>query len=92
MVVIASYVFGMILLRPQINEHILQLRLWKDGHSSTAARKRKWIGSYQSCIGPDRALLDPKNKNTAMKGYTVGISQVCGLSKIITNHSELQLD
>ncbi|OQE02618.1 hypothetical protein PENSOL_c002G11059 [Penicillium solitum] len=83
MVVIASFVFVMILLRPQINEYILPLRLWKDGHSSTAqpvpynpypdynsaAWKRKWRGSYQSCVGRDGALLDPKNEGMAMKGY-----------------------
>ncbi|KAK4862480.1 hypothetical protein LT330_002613 [Penicillium expansum] len=83
MVLVASFVFVVILLRPQINEHILPLRLWKDGHDSTsrpipynpypdynsAAWKRKWRGSYQQCVGPDGALLDPKNEDMAMKGY-----------------------
>lgn len=90
-VVIASFVFVMVLLRPQINEYILPLRLWKDGHSSTtqpvpynpypdynsAAWKRKWRGSYQSCVGPDGALLDPKNEGTAMKGYRWNQSGLC---------------
>ena len=83
MVLVASFVFVVILLRPQINEHILPLRLWKDGHDSTsrpipynpypdynsAAWKRKWRESYQQCVGPDGALLDPKNEDMAMKGY-----------------------
>lgn len=82
MVLIASFVFVMVLLRPQIND-TLPLRLSKDGHDSalrpvpynpypdynSAAWKTKWKGSYQSCVGPDGVLLNPKNEHTAMRGY-----------------------
>ncbi|CAG8892451.1 unnamed protein product [Penicillium nalgiovense] len=82
MVLIASCVFVMVLL-PQITEYILPLGLRKDDHYSvsppipyfpypeynSAAWKRKWKGSYKLCVGPDGALLDPEDENTAMKGY-----------------------
>ncbi|KZN93002.1 hypothetical protein EN45_031700 [Penicillium chrysogenum] len=82
MVLIAFCVFAMVLL-PQITQYIPPLNLRKDDHYSvpqpipynpypqynSAAWKRKWKGSYQSCVGPDGTLLDPENENTAMKGY-----------------------
>ncbi|KAJ5373946.1 hypothetical protein N7517_005952 [Penicillium concentricum] len=82
-VLIASFVFVIILLRPQITVHIPSLRLGKYGHYpasrpvpynpypdyNSAAWKKKWRGSYKSCVGPDGTFLDPKNEDTAMKGY-----------------------